>query len=133
MDTQKRAWIYTRIDAPEDTHGVLKGQEKELMDYAERLGFSVVGGSSDLGGGVNMERPGLSRVTAEAEQNRFDVLLVRSLSRLGRDAERVIPMLKELERRGVEVYSPLEGKIGAELLSGVLSPGASEMGGHHHA
>jgi len=133
MNTQKRAWIYTRIDAPEDTHGVLKGQEKELMDYAERLGFSVVGGSSDLGGGVNMERPGLSRVTAAAEQNRFDVLLVRSLSRLGRDAERVIPMLKELERRGVEVYSPLEGKINTELLSGALSPGASEMGGHHHA
>lgn len=133
MDTQKRAWIYTRIDAPEDTHGVLKGQEKELMDYAGRLGFSVVGGSSDLGSGMDMDRPGLARVTESADQGRFDVLLVRSLSRLGRDPARMIAFLSELERRGVEVYSPLEGKINTATLSAILSPGASEMGGHRHA
>ena len=27
MEKAKRAWIYCRIDAPEDTHGVLKGRE----------------------------------------------------------------------------------------------------------
>ena len=34
MDEKKRAWLYCRIDAPEDEHGHLKEQKKELMDYA---------------------------------------------------------------------------------------------------
>jgi len=28
---RQRAWIYCRIDAPEDTHVSLKGQKKELI------------------------------------------------------------------------------------------------------
>ena len=48
MQTQQNAWIYCKIDAPEDAHGMLKSQRKQLMDYAEQMGFCVVGSSSDL-------------------------------------------------------------------------------------
>ena len=41
MKQEKRAWVYCRIDAPEDTHGALKNQRKLLMDYAEQMGFVV--------------------------------------------------------------------------------------------
>ena len=32
MEKVKQAWIYCAIDAPEDTHGVLKGQFRQLCD-----------------------------------------------------------------------------------------------------
>ena len=133
MTMQKRAWIYTRIDAPEDTHGALKKQEKELMDYAERLGFAVVGGSSDLGGGTDADMPGLARVGAAAKEGEFDVLLIRSPARLGRNTDQTVSFLNELERHGIEVYSPLEGKLGAAVPASLISPGNSETGGRRHA
>ena len=47
MGQAKRAWIYCRIDAPEDLHGALKRQRQQLMDYAEQMGCEVVGSSQD--------------------------------------------------------------------------------------
>jgi hypothetical protein len=29
MEQKKRAWLYCRVDAPEDTHEMLKNQKKE--------------------------------------------------------------------------------------------------------
>ena len=110
-NTEKRAWIYTRIDAPEDSHGVLKNQEKELLSYAEQMGFSVVGTSSDLGSGLDFERPGLTRLTVSAEEGGFDILLVKSLSRLGRDTAQTTGLLRQLGTLGVRVFSPQEGEI----------------------
>ncbi|MDD4753388.1 MAG: recombinase family protein, partial [Desulfitobacteriaceae bacterium] len=59
MEQKKRAWIYCRIDAPEDTHGALKGQKKELSDYAEQMDFVIVGESEDIGSGLDYNRTGL--------------------------------------------------------------------------
>lgn len=110
-NTKKRAWIYTRIDAPEDTHGALKLQEKGLYDYAGHMGFAVAGISSDLGGGLDFDRPGLARLTAAAREGAFDILLVKSLSRLGRDTEITLELVRQLNETGVSVCSPLEGEI----------------------
>ena len=109
--TNKRAWLYSRIDAPEDTHDALKGQEKALFDYAEQMGMTVAGTSSDLGSGCDFGRPGLAQVTTAARDGRFDVLLVKSLSRLGRDAELTGEFIRQLGELGVGVCSPLEGEI----------------------
>ena len=139
MDTQKRAWIYTCIDAPDDAHGILKDQEKELLDYAEQLGFSVVGGSSDLGSRKDADRDGLAGVTVAAEQDRFDVLLIIRLPRIRRDSNMVTAFLYALARTGKEIYSPLEGKINIKTLSGWLFDADKskmrepEMRGHRHA
>lgn len=110
-NTKKRAWIYTRIDAPEDTHGALKLQEKGLYDYAGQMGFAVAGISSDLGSGMDFDRPGLMRLTAAAREGAFDTLLVKSLSRLGRGMEKTLELVKQLNDAGVSVCSPLEGEI----------------------
>ena len=105
--TNKRAWLYSRIDAPEDAHGILK----ELFEYAGQMGMTVAGTSSDLGNGHGFERPGLAQLTAAAREGRFDVLLVISLSRLGRDAEATENLIRQLHELGVGVCSPLEGEI----------------------
>lgn len=110
-NTEKRAWIYTRIDAPEDEHGALKMQEKGLIEYAGQMGFSVAGISSDLCGGTGFTRPGLVRMTAAAQRGEFDILLVKSLGRLGRDIPQTLTYIEQLGALGVSVFSPLEGEI----------------------
>lgn len=110
-NTENRAWIYTRIDAPEDDRGVLKGQEKELLNYAEQMGFVIAGTSSDLGSGLDFERPGLIRLTDAAWEDRFDILLVKNLGRLGRDMVQTAGLLQQLGDLGIKIFSPQEGEI----------------------
>jgi hypothetical protein len=121
QQNQKRAWIYCRIDAPEDTHGALKGQKKELLDYAEQMGFVVVGESEDIGSGLDFDRAGLSEVVKAAGDSKMDVLLVKKLDRLGRDTAKLLEFLRGLDQLGVELYSPLEGQIQLDYQSPSLS------------
>jgi DNA invertase Pin-like site-specific DNA recombinase len=111
MDENKRAWTYSRIDAPEDAHGRLKEQKKELFDYAEQMGFEVVGSSEDLGSGLDFERSGLLKVMKAAADGEFGVLLIKRLDRLGRDMPKTMELLMGMEQIGIKVYSPLEGEI----------------------
>lgn len=111
MDEKKRAWTYCRIDAPEDAHGRLKGQKKELFDYAEQMDFEVVGSSEDLGSGLDFERSGLLEVMKAAADGEFGVLLIKRLDRLGRDMPKTIELLMGMDQLGIKVYSPLEGEI----------------------
>ena len=39
MNEKKKAWVYTRIDAPEDRYGSLKRQDQKLTEYASRMGW----------------------------------------------------------------------------------------------
>lgn len=111
QESHQRAWIYCRIDAPEDTHGALKGQKKELMNYAEQMGFVVVGESEDIGCGLDSDRTGLAEVMMAAGDGRMDVLLVKKVDRLGRDTAKLLELLRGLDQLGLELYSPLEGQI----------------------
>ncbi|MFT8889937.1 MAG: recombinase family protein [Ethanoligenens sp.] len=108
-EQKKKAWLYCRIDAPEDTHGRMKAQKRELLNYAEQMGFEVIGGSEDTGGGLSIERPGLTECLRAAELGKMDVLLAQSLSRLSRDTVDALAFLRELSRAGAVFCSPLEG------------------------
>lgn len=110
----KRAWIYCRIDAPEDAHGVLKGQYKKLEDYASQMGFTVVGSSHDLGIGLPRNRSGFKILMEAAQDGGFDVLVIDSVSRISRDARQVLEVLDEWDGYSIRIYSPLEGEINRE-------------------
>lgn len=108
---KKSAWIYCRIDAPEDTHGALKGQYERLETYAAQMGFAVVGSSQDLGSGLNFERSGLQAVLEAAKVGSFQILLVDSMSRIGRDMSKTISFVQTINRCEIRIYSPMEGEI----------------------
>lgn len=111
MGQTKRAWIYCRIDASEDLHGALKRQRQQLMDYAEQMGFEVAGSSQDQASGLRMNRPGLNEVMEAARVGRLDVLIVRDISRVGRDTCQTMEYLEQLSRMGVQTCSPMEGVL----------------------
>jgi len=111
MDEMKRAWIYCRIDAPEDAHCSLKSQKKELFDYAEQMGMAIAGGSEDIGSGLNFDRSGLVYVLEAADSGKMDVLIIKNLSRLGRDTTKTIELIQKLDEQNIRICSPMEGEI----------------------
>ncbi|MPL87839.1 hypothetical protein SDC9_33849 [bioreactor metagenome] len=121
QESRLRAWIYCQIDAPEDTHGALKGQKKELMDYAEQMEFAVVGESEDIGSSLDCDCAGLAEVMKAAGDGKMDILLIKKLDRLGRDTAKLLEFLRGLDKLGVELYSPLEGLIQLDYQSPSLS------------
>lgn len=107
----KSVWIYCRIDAPEDTHGALKGQYERLETYAAQMGFIVGGSSQDLESGLRFNRPGLQAVLEAAKAGSFQVLLVDSVSRIGRDMAKTVNFIQTINDCGISIYSPMEGEI----------------------
>ena len=105
---KKKAWIYTHIDAPEDSHGALKQQYKQLDTYGEQLQLEIAGCSSDLGG-----KTGLELFLKEKDCRGIEVLLVLDSSRLSRNEKLCQDFLLRMEKSGIEVYSPLEGILSA--------------------
>ena len=122
MEKAKRAWIYCRIDAPEDTHGVLKGQHEKLDSYANQMCFTVVGSSHDLGNCLTLNRPGLAELMEAIITGKMDMLIIDSINRIGRDTKQVLEFLHKLNGYGVKVYSPLEGEINIEHQKLMISP-----------
>ncbi len=114
MKEEKRAWVYYRIDAPEDTHGSIKNQKKELYDYAEQMGFDVTGCSEDLGSGLEYNRASLREVIQAAGDGKMDVLLEKRFDRLGRDTQKTLEILQCLEQLNIRLYSSLEEEIQRE-------------------
>ena len=111
MYKKPKAWIYCRIDAPEDVHGMLKVQRKQLMDYAEQMGFQVEGSSADLEVRNRQLRPGWEYFLKTAPLQQVEILLVHNLSRIHRDTCQALRILEQLQNMGIAVYSPLEGKL----------------------
>ena len=111
MERKKRAWAYCAIDAPEDTHGALKGQHQQLMDYAEQMDFEVVGSSSDMGNIPLWERAGFRHFVEAVQDGRADVLLIMNQNCLTRSSMQLAQLQALTESYGTEIYSPLLGAV----------------------
>ena len=107
----KKAWIYCAIDAPEDVHGMLKGQFRQLCDYAEQMEMEIVGTSSDCGGGPLFERSGFQHFIEAIQKGKTDSLLVVNRSSLSYRTMQLIQLRAIVESLNLEIWSPLEGRI----------------------
>ena len=83
------AAIYCRLskdDANEGTSASIQNQEELLRGYCKEQGWNVAGVFRDDGySGMNQNRPGFQRMLSEIERGKFDFVLTKDLSRLGRD------------------------------------------------
>lgn len=86
---RKNAWIYCRVDAPQDASRMMSLQYQRLKEFAEQKGFSVVGVSQDYGSGLTLDRPGLRAIRQAVCDGGVQILLVSSVCRIGRDMEQV--------------------------------------------
>jgi DNA invertase Pin-like site-specific DNA recombinase len=101
-----RAALYAR-KSNEAEDGRAESIERQLEGGradAVKQGWSVTGEDSDIMSGARFDRPGLLRTLAAAEADRFDVLSVHSLDRLGRDVEGTRKILYQLADLGKKVW-----------------------------
>ena len=125
---QKRAWIYCRIahNGPNSTE-VLAAQRHSLGAYAKEHSLEIVGFSNDIGSGLTMDRPGLLDFLAAAKDGKVDILLIHSLSRLGRDMDKVVRYWSLLRDLGISIHTADCGEVDLSLEHTMLCGIIDEM------
>lgn len=100
------ATLYVRVSTREQTPD---NQERELRQWADRLGLRVMRTYADTASGARSDRAALAAVLAGAHRREFNVLLIWSLDRLSREG--IGPMVRymdQLRATGVRVMSHQE-------------------------
>ena len=115
MHQEPKAWIYCRIDAPEDVHGMLKVQRKQLMDYAEQMCFETAGSSSDVGTKPLWDRKGFQHFVEAVKNDRVDALLIASRNSLSHSSLQLAQLQALASGYGLEIYSPTEGRYNLSM------------------
>lgn len=123
----KRVWIYCRTAHPDADF--LEAQERYMIGYAKEQGFTIVGITSEHGSGLDLSRKGLKVVSDAIETCKADAILVKNISRLGRDPEEVDVYLSWLKKHNAEMlcadgtipllYADLRHSLMEKYLAGI--------------
>lgn len=109
--TGTRAALYTRVSREEQAEGhSLAGQLRELREYCERQGYSVVRiMPPETASGAEWDRPVFQRLLTLASRGAFDVLVVWRRDRYARDAVGAGYYERTLRRYGVRIEATQTG------------------------
>ncbi len=101
-----RAALYVRVSTKEQT---TENQERDLQEWAQRLGLKVMNIYTDTTSGARADRTALAQVLAGAHRREFDVLLIWSLDRLSREGIGAMARyIEQLRAAGIRVMSHQE-------------------------
>lgn len=103
MIGKKKAWLYLRAGSKES----LEAQKALLLECADKAGYEVTEVAADY----SPSQSSLKLVRLGAANHDFEVLLVSSWTRLGRDLSEVIDTMACLKEQNVEVQSVKEQDI----------------------
>ena len=109
-----RAVIYARYSSDQQREASLADQIEICRRYAERHGWRTVATYSDAAlSGASRFRPGYQQMVADAEANRFDIIVVEALDRLGRKLADVADLHDRLQFAGIRLHAVIAGEITA--------------------
>jgi DNA invertase Pin-like site-specific DNA recombinase len=98
----QRAAIYCRVSTADQS---CERQERDLVSFAERAGYEVVGVFREIGSGAKFDRAERKRVMALAQDRRIDLVLVTELTRWGRSTIDLVQTLQALQAWGVSLIA----------------------------
>jgi DNA invertase Pin-like site-specific DNA recombinase len=99
---------YTRVSIAEQAEDgfSLDSQDHNINAFAQSKGMEVVHIYQDAGiSGTRSDRPALEQLLHDAEQGRFDVVIVHSIDRFYRDLQGLLRALNHLQQHGVAFIS----------------------------
>ena len=123
-----RVWLYCRAASKEKSKEILWTQKRKLERCAKRHNFKIVGCSSDIGGGLTLDRQGLLEFHIAMEEGQVDILLLQNLFRLGQDLDAIFQYWQVLREHNVRLCTVTNGEISLDIdpiLSGIF-PGIQE-------
>ena len=115
MENQKQLYtaLYSRTNhadnSPAEPNGIL-AQEKLLTEYAKTHKFSDPKHYSDEGvSGNRFDRPALNELIRDIEAGSIGTVVVKDISRIGRNIVEVTRIARLLEDNGVRLVSVCDG------------------------
>ena len=102
-----RAAIYARVSTTNHGQDVTL-QTRELEQFAEARGWTVVGKYVDTICGAKDSRPELNRLMANAHKRRFDVVAVWKFDRFARSVSHLLRALENFNALGIAFVSLTE-------------------------
>ena len=101
----KSAVIYARVSSVGDSQSTLR-QISDLKEYAARNALKIVQIFDEHISGAkrNEERPALVDCLDYCEMNHVDVILVSELSRLGRNVDEVLSVVRRCKEHHVNIF-----------------------------
>ena len=78
-----RVFLYCRV-AHDDSFS-LEAQAHKLQRYATQAGYTIIGIAAEHCTGMSLDRPALYKVTQAILDSEVDLVVVDSISRIGRD------------------------------------------------
>lgn len=89
MEETTRVGIYARLSRDDERFGEsmsIENQKLMLTDYCDRQGWEIVDVYADDGfTGLTFDRPEMQRLIEDAKNGRINTVLVKDLSRFGRN------------------------------------------------
>lgn len=111
-DTKTKAAGYIRVSSTAQIDNEsLTTQRQKIKKYCKAHEYQLAEIYSDEGisGGSVKERHALLQALHDAQQGKFDVLIINDLSRFGRNARELLNNHEELEQHGIKLRSVKEG------------------------
>jgi DNA invertase Pin-like site-specific DNA recombinase len=109
-DNQKITALYERLSSDDERDNEslsIENQKKSLEDYARKNGFRNLRHFTDDGiSGTQFDRPGLNEMLREVEAGRVETVIIKDMSRAGRDYLRVGLFMETLREHGVRLIAP---------------------------
>ena len=123
----KRVIGYVRVstELQKDKDNSVRNQIEKIEDYCRNGGFELMNVYRDEGvSGLKQKRDGLDKMLMSISKKDVDIVLVYSLSRLGRKLVDVISWVNQLERMNIEFHSIKEnfgnGGVIGKLMRNIL-------------
>ena len=109
MVKTKIALLYERLSRDDELQGEscsIQHQKAMLEDYAQRNGFPRFKHFTDDGvSGTRFDRPGFMAMMEEVEDGNVEAIIVKDMSRMGRDYLKVGQVMELLRQRGVRLIA----------------------------
>tara|TARA_R110001599_G_C12087403_1_gene645697 strand:- start:113 stop:802 length:690 start_codon:yes stop_codon:yes gene_type:complete len=124
--------VSTEIQVEKDNS--VRNQTSSIKKYCESVGYDLVGMFQDEGiSGLRNDREGLNKMMSVIKRDNVDMVVVYSLSRLGRKLVDVIGWIDDLEKKNVEFLSIKEnfgssGVVGKLMMNILGSINEFEVG-----
>lgn len=104
-----RVWIYCRVAQPNDM--ALKFQQEQMVEHARKQGWEIVGITAEQGSGLDFNRKGLKEIMEAIEAERVDIVLAKSVCRIGRDVYKTMECVEWMNHYGVKLITADNGEV----------------------
>ena len=92
----KKVCIYCRV--AQDDQVKLNSQIESLKIFSKQKNLEVVKVISEFGSGLNFERKGLDELTELSKSKQVDMILVRDVTRIGRDYIKMFEFIDKIKK-----------------------------------